>query len=58
MGSNGGSGYLFAVVNGDTILGACLIGPASSMAAERASVAAPWRVWQIKRLVCLETILS
>jgi hypothetical protein len=25
------------------------------MAAERAIVAAPWRVWQIKRLVCLDT---
>jgi hypothetical protein len=24
------------------------------MAAERAIVAAPWRVWQIKRLICQE----
>jgi hypothetical protein len=54
-GSNGGSGYLFVVLgDADRIVGACLIGPASSMAAERAIVAAPWRVWQIKRLVCLD----
>jgi len=38
-----------------SLFGACLIGPASSMAAERAIVAAPWRVWQIKRLICLDT---
>lgn len=53
-GSHGGSGYLFTVMQGQEILGACLIGPASSMAAERAIIQAPYRVWNIKRLVCLD----
>jgi hypothetical protein len=52
--SHGGSGFLFAIVDAGAILGACLVGPHSSMMAERAIIAAPHRVWVIKRLVCLD----
>jgi hypothetical protein len=54
--SDGGSGYLYAAIAPDgSIAGACLIGPASSMAAERAILDPPWRVWTCKRLVCLDS---
>jgi hypothetical protein len=56
MGSAGGSGYLYAVVDaGGVVQGACLIGPSSSMAAERSLVSPPWRIWCVKRLFARDT---
>jgi len=55
MRSHGGSGYKIAAMAPDgSIMGVVLIGPASSMAAERAIINPPYRVWCIKRLVCLD----
>ena len=55
MRSAGGSGYTIAAMAPDrSIMGVVLIGPASSMAAERAIINPPYRVWCIKRLVCLD----
>ncbi len=53
--SDGGSGFMYAVFapNGD-IAGACLVGPTLSTAADRALVAAPWRVEACKRLVAAD----
>lgn len=53
LGHAGNAGYMIAVIDPHhRVIGACLIGPASSMAAERSLVDAPWRVWCIKRLYC------
>lgn len=57
LGGSGNSGFAFAICEPDgAVVGGALIGPASSMAAERSIVMAPHRVWCIKRSYIMDTL--
>jgi hypothetical protein len=57
LGGSGNSGFAFAICAPDgTVVGGALIGPASSMSAERSIVMAPHRVWCIKRSYIMDTL--
>ena len=54
-GTDGGSGYLVANVEDGAVDAAVLIGPSTSISADRSIVAEPWATWAVKRSFALDS---